>query len=96
MTAIEGGYAIDFHAKLSTLQAFSICVAILHGTETSAAAGEAQSKRLSQCNSLKELIEEEVKSLIESVTEEKKVGKKVETLPPSCVINPPFSPIARV
>ncbi|XVE57891.1 hypothetical protein DITRI_Ditri04bG0126500 [Diplodiscus trichospermus] len=98
MTAIEGGYAVDFHAKLSTLQAFSICVAILHGTETSAAAGEAQNKHLSQCNSLKALIEEEVKFLIESVTEEekKKVNKKVEAIPSSYVINPPFSPIARV
>ena len=100
MTAIEGGYAVDFHAKLSTLQAFSICVAILHGTETSAAAGEAQSKHLSQCNSLKVLIEEEVKFLIEAVTEEekKKVNKKVEAIPSisSYVINPPFSPIARV
>ncbi|XP_017972164.1 PREDICTED: uncharacterized protein LOC108661066 isoform X1 [Theobroma cacao] len=97
MTAIEGGYAVDFHAKLSTLQAFSICVAILHGTETSAGAGEAQSKHLSHCNSLKVLIEEEVKFLIESVTgEEKKVSKKVEAIPPSYVINPPFSPIARV
>ncbi|XWS49947.1 hypothetical protein CRYUN_Cryun12cG0046200 [Craigia yunnanensis] len=97
MTAIEGGYAVDFHSKLSTLQAFSICVAILHGTETSAAAGEAQSKHLSQCNSLK-VLEEEVKFLIETITEEekKKVTKKVEAIPPSYVINPPFSPIARV
>lgn len=98
MKAIEGGYAVDFHAKLSTLQAFSICVAILHSTETSAAAGgEAQSKHLSHCNSLKVLIEEEVKCLIEAVTEDKKkVYKKTEAIPPSYVINPPFSPIARV
>ncbi|XP_022737404.1 uncharacterized protein LOC111290382 isoform X2 [Durio zibethinus] len=97
MTAIEGGYAVDFHAKLSALQAFSICIAILHGTENSAAAGEAQTKHLSQCNSLKALLGEEVKFLIEAVTEEeKKVSKKVEAIPPSYVINPPFSPIARV
>ncbi|XVF51481.1 hypothetical protein PTKIN_Ptkin04bG0188700 [Pterospermum kingtungense] len=97
MTAIEGGYAVDFHAKLSTLQAFSICVAVLHGTETSAAAGESQSERLSQCNSLKVLIGEEVKCLIEAVTaEKKKVYRKVEAIPPSYLINPPFSPIARV
>ncbi|XVE64839.1 hypothetical protein DITRI_Ditri07aG0134300 [Diplodiscus trichospermus] len=90
MTATEGGYAVDFHAKLSTLQAFSICVAILHGTETSAAV-EAQS------NSLKVLIKEGVKFLIEAVTEaeEKKASKKVEAIPLSYVINPPFSPIAR-
>ncbi|XWS38367.1 hypothetical protein CRYUN_Cryun19dG0125200 [Craigia yunnanensis] len=97
MTTIEGGYAVDFHAKLSTLQAFSICVAILHGTETSAAAGEAQSKYLSKSNSLKLLIEEEVKFLIEAVTEEeKKKVSKVEAIPPSYLINPPFSPIARI
>ncbi|KAK8285394.1 hypothetical protein V6Z12_D08G221300 [Gossypium hirsutum] len=104
MMAIEGGYAIDFHAKLSALQAFSICVAVLHCTETSAAAtGEIESKHSSQYNSLKMLIEEEVKSLIKAVTEEetknkkkKKVSKKVEAIPPSYVINPPFSPIARV
>lgn len=104
MTAIEGGYAIDFHAKLSTLQAFSICVAVLHCTETSAAAnGETASKHSSQYNSLKMLIEEEVKSLIKAVTEEetkkkkkKKVSKKVEAIPPSYVIDPPISPIARV
>ncbi|XP_022760157.1 uncharacterized protein LOC111306614 isoform X2 [Durio zibethinus] len=97
MTAIEGGYAVDFHAKLSTLQAFSICVAILHGTETTVAAGEAQSKYLSQSNSLNVCIEEEVKFLIEAVTEEKKeVSKKLEAIPLSYVINPPFSPIARI
>ncbi|OMO58647.1 hypothetical protein COLO4_34462 [Corchorus olitorius] len=43
-------------------------------------------------------LQEEVKYLIEAVTEEgrKKVSKKVDAIPPSYVINPPFSPIARV
>ncbi|KAB2634175.1 hypothetical protein D8674_040825 [Pyrus ussuriensis x Pyrus communis] len=41
MTMVEEGrYAVDFHAQLYTLQAFSTCVAILHGTETSAAVGQ--------------------------------------------------------
>ncbi|KAM1097191.1 hypothetical protein ACFX19_014878 [Malus domestica] len=41
MTMVEEGhYAVDFHAQLSTLQAFSTCVSILHGTETFAAAGQ--------------------------------------------------------
>ncbi|KAB2038899.1 hypothetical protein ES319_D03G175800v1 [Gossypium barbadense] len=99
MTAIEGGYAVDFHAKLSALQAFSICVAILHGSETPTATGEPQTNHLPECNSLKSFLEDEVKFLIEAVTEEekkKKAGKRAMPIPPSYVINPPFSPIARV
>lgn len=99
MTMVEEGqYTVDFHAQLSTLQAFSICVAILHGTETSAAAGQERNKQFSQCNSLKVLIEEEVKYLIEAVTagEKKELAKRVKKIQPSYVLNPPFSPIARV
>ncbi|MBA0851490.1 hypothetical protein Goshw_020711 [Gossypium schwendimanii] len=99
MTAIEGGYAVDFHAKLSALQAFSICVAILHGSETPTATGEPQTNHLPECNSLKSFLEDEVKFLIEAVAEEekkKKAGKRAIPIPPSYVINPPFSPIARV
>ncbi|XP_039035518.1 uncharacterized protein LOC120172001 [Hibiscus syriacus] len=96
MTAIEGGYAIDFHAKLSALQAFSICVAVLHCTETSATAREMETKRSPQYNSLKMLIDEEVKFLINAVAEGKKGRKNVEAVPASYVINPPFSPVARV
>ncbi|VVA36533.1 PREDICTED: DUF3527 [Prunus dulcis] len=99
MTMVEEGqYTVDFHAQLSTLQAFSICVAILHGTETSAMAGQERNKQFSQCNSLKVLIEEEVKYLIEAVTagEKKEVAKRVKKIQPSYVLNPPFSPIARV
>lgn len=98
MTVIEEGlYTVDFHAQLSTLQAFSICVAVLHGTETSADAGEERERQLLAGDSLKVLIEEEVKFLIEAVTAEKKnVIKRVKEIPPSYVLNPPFSPIARV
>ncbi|EEF51192.1 conserved hypothetical protein [Ricinus communis] len=96
----EGKYAVDFHAQLSTLQAFSICVAILHGAEASSSTGEEKSKQLPHCNSLKVLIEEEVQFLIEAVTKEeekkKKVSKKMEDIKKSYVLNPPFSPIARV
>lgn len=93
----EGWYAVDFHAQLSTLQAFSICVAILHGTETSVARQEKR-MQLPHCNSLKMIIEEEVKFLIEAVTEEekKKVTRRMEESPPPYVINPPFSPMSRV
>lgn len=57
MTMVEEGqYAVDFHAQLSTLQAFSICVAILHGISAFSGAGDETSQPLSQCNSLKMLI----------------------------------------
>ncbi|KAJ8764798.1 hypothetical protein K2173_010263 [Erythroxylum novogranatense] len=97
MTLIEEGqYAVDFHAQLSTLQAFSICVAILHGTEISSATGEPTVKQLTHCSSLKVLIQEEVKFLIEAIAEEKKFSKTMKEIQHPYVINPPFSPIARV
>ncbi|KAL6174704.1 hypothetical protein ACLB2K_051350 [Fragaria x ananassa] len=99
MTMVEDGqYAVDFHAQLSTLQAFSMCVSILHGTETSAAAtGLEENTQLSQCSSLK-VLKEEVKFLIEAVTEgeKKKVAKRVKKIQPCYTLDPPFSPIARV
>ncbi|XP_057510458.1 uncharacterized protein LOC130792883 [Actinidia eriantha] len=99
MTVIEEGrYSVDFHAQLSTLQAFSICVAILH-TEASSAVRWERDRQLLQCNSLRVFIGEEVKTLIEAVTEEeeRKASKKMEEIPPpSFKPNPPFSPIARV
>jgi LytS/YehU family sensor histidine kinase len=98
MTVVqEGEYAVDFHAQLSTLQAFSICVAILHGTEASVDAEKERSKQLSQSNSLK-VLNEEVQLFIDAVTreEKRKVTKMVKEIPPSYVLNPPFSPISRV
>ncbi|CAN6971034.1 uncharacterized protein LOC103838270 [Brassica rapa] len=50
----EGHYEVNFHAKLSALQAFSVCVAELHRTEVSR--GE-RSNSLSRCSSLRELID---------------------------------------
>lgn len=99
MTSVEEGeYAVDFHAQLSTLQAFSICVAILHGTEVSTDARKDRNKQLSKSNSLKVLIDDGVEFLIEAVTTEEKtkVTKMVKEIPPSYVLNPPFSPISRV
>ncbi|XP_043717170.1 uncharacterized protein LOC122665160 [Telopea speciosissima] len=94
----EGQYSVDFHAQLSTLQAFSICVAILHSTADCTAAEQERTTHRLQCNSLKLLLEEEVRFLIEAVAEEekRKATKIMEETPPSFVINPPFSPIARV
>ncbi|KAJ1406014.1 hypothetical protein SESBI_25466 [Sesbania bispinosa] len=98
MTIIEEGqYAVDFHAQLSALQAFSICVAILHGTSAFSGAGHEKNQQLSQCSSLKMLMEEEVDYFFKSVTTEKKaVYKTPKRIPRSYVLNPPFSPIARV
>ncbi|MCI56361.1 bromo-adjacent domain-containing protein, partial [Trifolium medium] len=61
----EGHYAVDFHAQLSTLQAFSICVAILHGTSASSGGpgNEKNQQQLSKCSSLKMLLEDDVECL---------------------------------
>ncbi|KAF8117966.1 hypothetical protein N665_0007s0015 [Sinapis alba] len=50
----EGHYEVNFHAKLSALQAFSVCVAELHRTEVSR---RERSNSLSRCSSLRELID---------------------------------------
>uniref|UniRef100_A0A7C8ZJ97 Uncharacterized protein n=1 Tax=Opuntia streptacantha TaxID=393608 RepID=A0A7C8ZJ97_OPUST len=94
----KGQYSVDFHAQLSALQAFAVCVAILHTTEASSSAEQAKNKQLLQCSSLKVLVEEEVKVLFEAATgeERRKVTKKAEENPTSFVLNPPFSPFARV
>jgi hypothetical protein len=94
----EGHYAVDFHAQLSTLQAFSICVAILHGTSASSGpANEKNQQQLSKCSSLKMLLEDDVECLFKSITTEKNtVCKSPKGIPRSYVPNPPFSPIARV
>ncbi|XP_022969927.1 uncharacterized protein LOC111468980 [Cucurbita maxima] len=94
----DGHYAVDFHARLSTFQAFSICVAILHATEACNAVQVEETKELQPCNSLKVLLEEEVKFLIDAVTmeENKKETRTLKETPSSYLFNPPFSPIARV
>ncbi|CAH2071221.1 unnamed protein product [Thlaspi arvense] len=98
----EGQYDVHFHAQLSTLQAFSICVAILHNTEVSDSYRNGENvQQLSHCSSLKMLIDDDVQFLVEAVTEEevKKVLKPVReaaTALQSYMPNPPFSPISRV
>ncbi|KAL9246714.1 hypothetical protein vseg_020213 [Gypsophila vaccaria] len=94
----KGEYTVDFHAQLSKLQAFAVCVSILHTSEAFSLVDREKTKELLQCSSLKVLVEDEMKILIEAVTEEekKKVAKPVEGNPPAFMINPPFSPIARV
>lgn len=94
----DGQYAVDFHAQLSSLQAFSICVAILHTAEASIVVGQEPNIKKLQNDSLSEFSEKEIKNLIDSGTEEKKakVNKKEEEVLPPFVLYPPFSPIARV
>lgn len=91
----EGEYDVEFHAQLTTLQAFSICVAILHCTEI--AGLHESNKKLLKCDPLRFFVDEDVKCLIDSITlgEKRKVGPKTET-PQSFKLDPPFSPIGRV
>ena len=99
MTMVEEGqYAVDFHANLSPLQAFSICVAILHGNSSFSGTGKAKNQQISRCNSLKMLLEEEVELFINSVTKEenKNVSKIQKGISRPSVLTPPLSPIARV
>ncbi|KAD4384690.1 hypothetical protein R6Q59_011167 [Mikania micrantha] len=93
----EGQYVVDFHAKLSSLQAFSICVAILHAAEASIDIGGDVNRQVSQCDSLRVFLEDEVKHLIEAVAEGEKIrsSKILDEIPPSFVVNPPFSPMSR-
>ncbi|KAJ0970191.1 hypothetical protein J5N97_023068 [Dioscorea zingiberensis] len=87
----NGQYSIQFHARLSALQAFSICIAMLHGSETS------EKKLKLYPNSLNFLLEDEVISLIEEVNKEKekKTDKMVEQVHPYFHLDPPFSPMSR-
>lgn len=101
MTVVEEGqYAVDFHAQLSTLQAFAICVAILHSTGTFHGTGRQKKQEISQCGSTKMLKEEDqVEFLIDSVNREEKTMSKSKSPKAnlrSYVLNPPFSPVARV
>ncbi|XP_020093316.1 uncharacterized protein LOC109713599 [Ananas comosus] len=95
----KGQYSIYFHAQLSALQAFSICIAMLHCSEASSAVvGQEKNKHKLYSNSLKLLLEEEVRQLIEAVAleEKKKTKKKAEQIPPAFLLDPPFSPMGRV
>ncbi|KAL4565517.1 hypothetical protein LXL04_029615 [Taraxacum kok-saghyz] len=91
----EGQYAVDFHEQLTSLQAFSICVAILHITETSTVVDHVKDREMLQCDSLRVFVEDEVKHLIESVVEEDKRKQVKNEIPASFLVNPPFSPMSR-
>lgn len=79
----EGRYEVSFHAKLSALQAFSVCVAELHRTSEIVSRGE-RSNSLSRCSSLRELIDMETPV------------NREEVISSSFMPNVTFSPISRV
>ncbi|KAK1695775.1 hypothetical protein QYE76_012472 [Lolium multiflorum] len=93
----KGDLSVDFHARLSALQAFSVCISLLHCSEASSAIGIEKFKHKLYSSSLKILLKEEVKQLIETVTgKEKKKVKRRKGKTPSIVNGPPFSPMGRV
>ncbi|KQK24102.2 uncharacterized protein LOC100839140 [Brachypodium distachyon] len=97
----KGQLLVDFHARLSALQAFSVCISLLHCSEASTAVSIEKGKHKLYSSSLKMLLEGEVRQLIEAVTaeENKKPKTKREKAPPSIVLDPrhpPFSPLGRV
>ncbi|RWW39083.1 hypothetical protein BHE74_00055691 [Ensete ventricosum] len=88
----KGQYLVDFHARLSNLQAFSICIAVLHGFDVASAVVQEKNRQKLHSNSLKLLLEEEVWRLIEAAaTEERKVKPPTYRL-----LDTPFSPMGRV
>ncbi|XP_047337290.1 uncharacterized protein LOC124941075 [Impatiens glandulifera] len=90
----EGQYSIEFHARLSTLQAFSICIAILHSTLLQHQ--EHNEKPLLNRDQMKVFAEEEVNRLTAAQDERRTEINKQVFVNPSFLVNPPFSPIARV
>uniref|UniRef100_A0ACD5TIK4 Uncharacterized protein n=1 Tax=Avena sativa TaxID=4498 RepID=A0ACD5TIK4_AVESA len=93
----KGDLSVDFHARLSALQAFSVCISLLHCSEASSAIGVEKFKHKLYSSSMKILLKEEVKQLIESVTgKEKKKVKRRKGKTQSILNGPPFSPMGRV
>lgn len=91
-------YAVDYDAQLSTLQAFSICVAVLEGAEVSTTVGRGIDQPLLQNDKIKSHTGKGVKFSTEVVTEDNKI-KATDTMqkvPPTFMVSPPFSPVSRV
>ncbi|KAK9143734.1 hypothetical protein Syun_013134 [Stephania yunnanensis] len=89
MTSIGGGqYSVDFHARLSKLQAFSVCIAILHSSEASTVRTFVSEQESLHCNSLKMLLNEEVRFLVGAIGErEVKTDGKLEDVSPHFIYN---------
>jgi hypothetical protein len=94
----KGQFLVGFHGRLSAMQAFSVCISLLHCSEALMAMSLEKGKHKLYSSSLKMLLEEDVRQLIEAVTakERTKPKKRREKAPPSVVLDPPFSPIGRV
>ncbi|CAA7390917.1 unnamed protein product [Spirodela intermedia] len=97
-TREDGLYSIHFHAQFSKLQAFSICVAVLHSLEAFGLLSQEKNGQRLHSSSLKLLLEEEVRQLLEAVAKEehRKVNKKQQQSPGPYQVDPPISPIGRV
>ncbi|XP_074567679.1 uncharacterized protein LOC141824316 [Curcuma longa] len=97
MTDRRGQYSVYFHAQFSALQAFSICIAMLRSSEVSSAITLEKTRQRLYSNSLRLLLEEEVRHLIEAVEseEQRKAKEGAEQMPPF-FLDPPFSPMGRV
>jgi Domain of unknown function (DUF3527) len=92
---------VDFHAQLSTVQAFSICVSLLHCYEAVSPGSQEKTKHKLYSKSLRLLLEEEVRHLFEAVSGEdkkklKNSNKIVEQIAQSFTPDPPDSPMGRV
>ncbi|KAG8092483.1 hypothetical protein GUJ93_ZPchr0012g19435 [Zizania palustris] len=55
----EGHFLVDFHARLSALQAFSVCICLIHCSEVSSASGIEKFKHKLYSSSLKMLLKDE-------------------------------------
>ncbi|VFQ83961.1 unnamed protein product [Cuscuta campestris] len=95
MIPIEDGqqYGVNFDHELSTLQAFSICVALLHAKEASVAV-----ERNREARALQRRIfgKDDFGSLIRQQQEKMSGNKMIDQTFPYFVLNPLFSPIARI
>lgn len=71
---------------------------MLHVCEASSAIVQDKDEHKLYYNSLKLLLEDEVKDSIEAATEEKKrkTNTRVKQVPPSFFLDSPFSPMGRV
>ncbi|KAF6176016.1 hypothetical protein GIB67_032639 [Kingdonia uniflora] len=82
----EGIYAIGFNSSISSLQAFSICTAILH------------SRKLAELSEMSRLLEDKIS--VELVSAENSIMKAPilteGEIPPTYVTFPPLSPAGRV
>ncbi|KAJ8624333.1 hypothetical protein MRB53_032863 [Persea americana] len=91
----EGLYAIDFNASISLLQAFSICVAILHGGKP-ANLSEMLNMLETKSSPDSESIENDIIKAPNKSQGENPTSRSQGGIPTSYVPYPPHSPVGRV